>query len=100
MFGFISDAVDFVADTASDVGGGIVDAAEAVGEAFVDGAEAVAAGAGDAGGYLGDAIGWAAIKHQVPFITTLSAAEAIVRGLRTDHKKQPAYRCLQEFYLE
>jgi carbamoyl-phosphate synthase large subunit len=46
------------------------------------------------------AIGWAAIKHQVPFITTLSAAEAIVRGLRTDHKKPPGYKCLQEFYLE
>ena len=46
------------------------------------------------------AIGWAAIKHQVPFITTLSAAEAIVRGLRTGHKKSPGYKCLQEFYLE
>jgi carbamoyl-phosphate synthase large subunit len=46
------------------------------------------------------AIGWAAIKHRVPFITTLSAAEAIVRGLRTDHKSSPDYKCLQEFYLE
>jgi hypothetical protein len=60
MFGFISDAVDFVADTAGDIGGSIVDAAEAVGEVIVDGAEALADGAGDAGGYVGDAIGWAA----------------------------------------
>ena len=44
------------------------------------------------------AIGWAAIKHRVPFITTLSAAEAIVRGLRTNHKKTAGYKCLQEFY--
>ena len=27
------------------------------------------------------AIGWTAIKYRVPFITTLSAAEAIVRGM-------------------
>ena len=32
------------------------------------------------------AIGWAAIKYRVPFITTLSAAEAIVRGLRANQR--------------
>jgi carbamoyl-phosphate synthase large subunit len=44
------------------------------------------------------AIGWAAIKYRVPFITTLSAAEAIVRGLRADHKAPQEYKCLQEYY--
>jgi carbamoyl-phosphate synthase large subunit len=44
------------------------------------------------------AIGWAAIKNRVPFITTLSAAEAIVRGLRASQKSPPEYKCLQEFY--
>jgi carbamoyl-phosphate synthase large subunit len=44
------------------------------------------------------AIGWAAIKYRVPFITTLSAAEAIVRGLRASRKGPHAYRCLQEYY--
>jgi carbamoyl-phosphate synthase large subunit len=44
------------------------------------------------------AIGWAAIKYRVPFITTLSAAEAIVRGLRADRKAPQEYKCLQEYY--
>jgi carbamoyl-phosphate synthase large subunit len=44
------------------------------------------------------AIGWAAIKYRVPFITTLSAAEAIVRGLRASQKEPQEYKCLQEFY--
>ncbi len=43
-------------------------------------------------------IGWAAIKYRVPFITTLSAAEAIVRGLRTNKQKESKYSCLQEYY--
>jgi hypothetical protein len=34
----------------------------------------------------------------VPFITTLSAAEAIVRGLRASQKEPQEYKCLQEFY--
>jgi hypothetical protein len=34
----------------------------------------------------------------VPFITTLSAAEAIVRGLKA-HSSQPVhYKCLQDYY--
>jgi carbamoyl-phosphate synthase large subunit len=45
------------------------------------------------------AIGWAAIKYRVPFITTLSAAEAIVRGLRTNKQEESEYKCLQEYYL-
>ena len=49
---FVEDAVDSVADVASDIGGGIADAAVAVGEAVAD-------GAGEAGGYLGDGIGFA-----------------------------------------
>ena len=43
-------------------------------------------------------LGWAAIKCRVPFITTLSAAEAIVRGLRAKRQKPPDYNCLQEYY--
>nr|MCU0563348.1 ATP-grasp domain-containing protein [Desulfobacterales bacterium] len=46
------------------------------------------------------AIGWAAIKYKVPFITTLSAAEAIVRGLRATQRSPHEYRCLQEFYAK
>ncbi len=41
---------------------------------------------------------WTAIINRVPFITTLSAAEAVVRGLR-DHTNQPVhYKCLQDYY--
>ena len=43
-------------------------------------------------------IGWTAIKHRVPFITTLSAAEAIVRGIKAQNKKPFEYQCLQEYY--
>ncbi|RUA02998.1 MAG: carbamoyl phosphate synthase large subunit [Deltaproteobacteria bacterium] len=46
------------------------------------------------------AIGWAALKSGVPFITTLSAAEAIVRGLRNVQKKPLEYRCLQDYYQQ
>jgi len=43
-------------------------------------------------------IGWTAIINRVPFITTLSAAEAIVRGLKA-HNSQPVhYKCLQDYY--
>jgi carbamoyl-phosphate synthase large subunit len=44
------------------------------------------------------AIGWTAIKNRVPFITTLSAAEAVVRGLKAQSKKHFEYRCLQDYY--
>jgi len=44
------------------------------------------------------AIGWSALRNRVPFITTLSAAESIVRGLRTVQKKPLEYRCLQDYY--
>lgn len=43
-------------------------------------------------------IGRTAIKYRVPFITTLSAAEAIVRGIRTYQKKPFTYKPLQEFH--
>jgi carbamoyl-phosphate synthase large subunit len=43
-------------------------------------------------------IGWTAIKYRVPLITTLSAAEAIVRGLRTSRQNPGEYQCLQEYY--
>jgi len=43
-------------------------------------------------------IGWTAIKNKVPFITTLSAAEAIVRGLKARSHNAPRYKCLQDFY--
>jgi carbamoyl-phosphate synthase large subunit len=44
------------------------------------------------------AIGWTAIKYRVPFITTLSAAESIVRGIRANNKKPFEYKCLQEYH--
>ena len=44
-------------------------------------------------------IGWTAIKNRVPFITTLSAAEAIVRGLKAKNNKPIRYKCLQDYYL-
>jgi carbamoyl-phosphate synthase large subunit len=43
-------------------------------------------------------IGWTAIKNRVPFITTLSAAEAIVRGLKAKASEPIHYKCLQEYY--
>jgi carbamoyl-phosphate synthase large subunit len=46
------------------------------------------------------AIGRSAIKYRVPLITTLSAAEAIVRGLRSYKKKPLDYKCLQDYYRE
>ena len=44
-------------------------------------------------------IGWTAIINKVPFITTLSAAEAIVRGLKARNHQPTPYRCLQDYYL-
>jgi carbamoyl-phosphate synthase large subunit len=43
-------------------------------------------------------IGRTAIKYRVPFITTLSAAEAIVRGIRTYQKKPFTFLPLQTFH--
>jgi len=44
-------------------------------------------------------IGWTAIINKVPFITTLSAAEAIVRGLKARNNQTTHYKCLQDYYL-
>jgi carbamoyl-phosphate synthase large subunit len=44
-------------------------------------------------------IGWTAIISRVPFITTLSAAEAIVRGLKAKNSEPIHYKCLQDYYL-
>ena len=44
-------------------------------------------------------IGWTAIINKVPFITTLSAAEAIVRGLKARNNQTTYYKCLQDYYL-
>ncbi|UCD78335.1 MAG: carbamoyl-phosphate synthase large subunit [Desulfobacterales bacterium] len=44
-------------------------------------------------------IGWTAIINRVPFITTLSAAEAIVRGLKAKNSEPIHYKCLQDYYL-
>jgi carbamoyl-phosphate synthase large subunit len=44
-------------------------------------------------------IGWTAIINKVPFITTLSAAEAIVRGLKARKNQTTHYKCLQDYYL-
>ena len=43
-------------------------------------------------------IGWTAIINKVPFITTLSAAEAIVRGLKARNNQPTHYKCLQDYY--
>ncbi len=43
-------------------------------------------------------IGWTAIINKVPFITTLSAAEAIVRGLKARNNQPTEYKCLQDYY--
>jgi carbamoyl-phosphate synthase large subunit len=43
-------------------------------------------------------IGWTAIINKVPFITTLSAAEAIVRGLKAKNNQTARYKCLQDYY--
>ena len=44
------------------------------------------------------AIGWTAITNRVPFITTLSAAEAVVRGLKAHNSEPNHYKCLQDYY--
>jgi len=44
-------------------------------------------------------IGWTAIINRVPFITTLSAAEAIVRGLKAHNNQTTQYKCLQDYYM-
>ncbi len=44
-------------------------------------------------------IGWTAIINKVPFITTLSAAEAIVRGLKARNNQATHYKCLQDYYM-
>ena len=43
-------------------------------------------------------IGWTAIINKVPFITTLSAAEAIVRGLKARNNQPTHFKCLQDYY--
>ena len=43
------------------------------------------------------AIGWAPTKYRVSVITTLSAAEAIVRGLKMMRQQPMTYNCLQEY---
>jgi len=45
-------------------------------------------------------IGRTAIKYKVPFITTLSAAEAILRGMKARQKGEFSYKCLQEYHKE
>ena len=44
------------------------------------------------------AIGWAAVQHKIPFITTLSAASSVVQGIRDMKKGDIAVRSLQEYY--
>lgn len=44
------------------------------------------------------AIGRTAIKYKIPFITTLSAAEAIVRGLKKSNNKSTNVKCLQDYH--
>ncbi|MFH1429772.1 MAG: carbamoyl-phosphate synthase large subunit [Candidatus Margulisiibacteriota bacterium] len=42
----------------------------------------------------------AAIKHNVPYITTLSAAVAAVKGIAAYRRKQPDVKSLQEYHAE
>jgi hypothetical protein len=51
---------DFVEDVGDAVGDAVGDVVDAAGSAIGEGVEALAEGAGDAGGFLGDAISWTA----------------------------------------
>ena len=44
------------------------------------------------------AIGRTAIKYKIPFITTLSAGEAVVRGIKRCRNKELDVRCIQEYH--
>ena len=44
------------------------------------------------------AIGRTAIKYKIPFITTLSAAEAVVRGLKKCRNNELQVKCLQDYH--
>jgi len=44
------------------------------------------------------AIGRTAIKYKIPFITTLSAAEAVVRGIKRCRNKELDVCCIQEYH--
>ena len=44
------------------------------------------------------AIGWAAVQHKIPFITTLSAAESVLQGIRNLKKGNLTVKSLQEYY--
>jgi hypothetical protein len=62
-WGFLGDIADAASDAVSDVGSAVADVASDVGEGLADAAVAVGEGAvdvaGNAGGYLGDAVGFA-----------------------------------------
>jgi carbamoyl-phosphate synthase large subunit len=44
------------------------------------------------------AIGWAAVQHKIPFITTLSAAVSVLEGIRNLKKGNLGVKSLQEYY--
>lgn len=44
------------------------------------------------------AIGWAAVQHKIPFITTLSAAGSVLEGIRNLKKGNLTVKSLQEYY--
>jgi carbamoyl-phosphate synthase large subunit len=46
------------------------------------------------------AIGWAAVQHKIPFITTLSAASSFAEGIAMIKKGKSEVRSLQEYYKD
>ncbi|MBE2256588.1 MAG: carbamoyl-phosphate synthase large subunit [Ignavibacteria bacterium] len=44
------------------------------------------------------AIGWAAVQHKIPFITTLSAAQSVVEGIARIKSHDLSVKSLQEYY--
>ena len=44
------------------------------------------------------AIGWAAVQHKIPFITTLSAASSFAEGIANIKEDRSEVKSLQEYY--
>ena len=42
----------------------------------------------------------AAIKHKIPYITTIAAAKAAVRGIASNRKRRGEVRSLQEYHSQ
>ena len=53
---------------------------------------------GEESRYDENAIGWAAVHKKIPFITTLSGASAVVKGIESQKKEILSVKSLQEYY--